>query len=70
MDIISGDKEVSEPIDNIPTEEDVTVCTICMERKKDTAFLCGHMVCHVCGESLRNCHMCRRVISKKIPIFM
>lgn len=65
-----GDKELSEPIDNPSTDEDITVCTICMERKKDTAFLCGHMVCHVCGESLRNCHMCRRVITKKIPIYL
>ena len=65
-----GDKELSEPIENPLTDEDITLCTICMERKKDTAFMCGHMVCRVCGESLRNCHMCRKIITKKIPIYL
>lgn len=65
-----GDKELSESIDNSLTDEDITVCIICMERKKDTVFLCGYMVCYVCGESLRNCYMCRRVIIKKILIYL
>ncbi|KAK3104710.1 hypothetical protein FSP39_008391 [Pinctada imbricata] len=50
--------------------EENTLCTICMERKKDTAFLCGHTVCSVCGESLKICHMCRQPISKKIPVYL
>ena len=49
--------------------EDNIMCSICMERKRDMAFLCGHTVCHICGENLKNCHMCRKPITKKIVLY-
>lgn len=49
-------------------EEDI-MCSICMERKRDMAFLCGHTVCGTCGEELRICHMCRKPIAKKILLY-
>ena len=49
--------------------EDNIMCSICMERKRDMAFLCGHTVCSICGENLKNCHMCRKPITKKIVLY-
>lgn len=49
--------------------EEEVMCTICMERKRDLVFLCGHSVCAKCGDNLRTCHMCRKPIGKKIPLY-
>ena len=49
--------------------EDQYVCTICMERPKTVAFLCGHRACNVCVETLRSCHMCRVPIQQKINLY-
>ena len=49
--------------------EDQYVCTICMERPKTVAFLCGHRACTVCVETLRSCHMCRVPIQQKINLY-
>ncbi|VDH99791.1 E3 ubiquitin-protein ligase mind-bomb [Mytilus galloprovincialis] len=49
--------------------EENFLCSICMERKRNMAFLCGHTVCNICGDSLRTCHMCRKPITKKIPLY-
>ena len=45
------------------------LCSICMERKKNVAFLCGHGTCDECVETLQRCHMCRGSISKKINLY-
>lgn len=44
-------------------------CSICMERKRNVVFLCGHGTCHKCADTLKTCHMCRKTITKKIPIY-
>ena len=49
--------------------EENILCSICMERKRDMAFLCGHTVCGQCGDALRTCHMCRKPITKKINLY-
>lgn len=49
--------------------EESVVCCICVERKKNIIFLCGHGTCHSCAEQLRICHICQKPIEKKIPIF-
>lgn len=49
--------------------EEHYMCTICMERKKNVAFLCGHGACNVCVETLKCCHMCRGPISQKINLY-
>ena len=53
----------------LATLEDTVNCSICMERKKTIAFLCGHSACSTCAHTLKNCHMCRKSISKKINLF-
>lgn len=49
--------------------EEVHCCTICMERRKNVVFLCGHSACDKCSAELITCHMCRRAIVKKINVY-
>lgn len=49
--------------------EESNACSICMERKRNVVFLCGHGTCHKCADTLKRCHMCRKTITKKIPIY-
>lgn len=49
--------------------EESHACSICMERKKNVVFLCGHGACAKCADTLKTCHMCRKAIAKKIPVF-
>lgn len=37
--------------------EETHSCGICMERKRNVAFLCGHSACSKCAETLKTCHM-------------
>ncbi|XP_071109275.1 E3 ubiquitin-protein ligase MIB2-like isoform X1 [Haliotis cracherodii] len=49
--------------------EESLMCPVCMERKKDTVFLCGHALCGKCSDALKLCPMCRKPISRKIPLY-
>lgn len=49
--------------------EETHCCSICMERKRNVAFLCGHSACSKCAETLKTCHMCRKTIVKKINLY-
>jgi len=49
--------------------EDRALCTICLERVKSVAFLCGHQACAECSASLSSCHMCRQPVTKKIFLY-
>ncbi|VEN54035.1 unnamed protein product, partial [Callosobruchus maculatus] len=49
--------------------EESHACSICMERKRNIVFLCGHGACSRCADTLKTCHMCRKTITKKIPIY-
>eukprot|EP00094_Tigriopus_californicus_P011432 TCALIF_11037-PA protein Name:"Similar to MIB2 E3 ubiquitin-protein ligase MIB2 (Gallus gallus)" AED:0.04 eAED:0.04 QI:0/0/0/0.5/1/1/2/0/1055 len=49
--------------------EDQYNCSICMERKKNVVFLCGHGSCSECAETLKSCHMCRKPIAKTINLY-
>lgn len=49
--------------------EEAIVCCICVERKKNVIFLCGHGTCQSCAEQLKTCPICQKQIEKKIPIF-
>lgn len=37
--------------------EETHCCSICMERRRNVAFLCGHSACSKCAETLKTCHM-------------
>lgn len=49
--------------------EEAHCCSICMERKRNVAFLCGHGACEKCSQTLKICHMCRKTITKKINLY-
>lgn len=49
--------------------EDSLLCAVCMERKKDTVFMCGHAVCSKCSDALQMCPMCRKSITRRIPLY-
>ncbi|KAL7645433.1 UNVERIFIED_CONTAM: hypothetical protein RMT77_003819 [Armadillidium vulgare] len=49
--------------------EEAHSCSICMERRRSVAFLCGHGACVVCAHPLKTCHMCRKPITRKINLY-
>ncbi|XP_011307675.1 E3 ubiquitin-protein ligase MIB2 [Fopius arisanus] len=49
--------------------EEANMCSICMERRRNVAFLCGHGACEHCSAPLKTCHMCRKTITKKINLY-
>lgn len=49
--------------------EEAHGCSICMERRRNVVFLCGHGACMCCAQTLKICHMCRKPISKKINLY-
>lgn len=49
--------------------EESYTCSICMERRRNVAFLCGHGACDDCSQTLRTCHMCRKLIARKINLY-
>ncbi|XP_014209695.1 E3 ubiquitin-protein ligase MIB2 [Copidosoma floridanum] len=49
--------------------EEANMCSICMERRRNVAFLCGHGACEHCAAPLKTCHMCRQAITKKINLY-
>lgn len=49
--------------------EEAHCCSICMERRRNVVFLCGHGACEKCSTTLKTCHMCRKTITKKINLY-
>jgi len=49
--------------------EETYCCSICMERRRNIAFLCGHGACERCADVLTTCHMCRMPIKQKINLY-
>lgn len=45
-------------------------CAVCMEKPKNTALSCGHMVCEECQPLLTSCPICRsRLVGKGLKVF-
>ncbi|GBF92507.1 hypothetical protein Rsub_04611 [Raphidocelis subcapitata] len=45
------------------------LCTVCMERRKELVFDCGHTLCVECGEALPMCPFCRKDVTARIRLF-
>ncbi|XP_066918362.1 E3 ubiquitin-protein ligase mib1-like isoform X2 [Clytia hemisphaerica] len=45
------------------------VCVVCLDRRKNMIFLCGHGACQLCGDKLVDCPICRKPIEKRILVF-
>ena len=53
-----------------PANDAAETCDICMDGKKDCAFVpCGHRACRNCASSLVKCHLCRKDIQHRLNIF-
>ncbi|XP_073977094.1 E3 ubiquitin-protein ligase MIB2-like [Rhodnius prolixus] len=50
-------------------EERIT-CNICLERRVNRVFKCGHSCCSNCSSSLYNCHICRLPVTQQIQLFL
>ncbi|XP_067951560.1 uncharacterized protein [Watersipora subatra] len=50
--------------------EGIQLCEICMDRKRNLVFACGHTACDKCAQSLKICHNCRKPITLRIPLFI
>jgi len=61
--------KVKELEAKIETLEDKLLCSICMDRPSNVAFLCGHLACFQCAQTLNKCHICRVDIDKKIELY-
>ena len=49
----------------------LNMCNICSNIKETMVVFdnCGHMCCSCCSKSLKNCHICRKNIIKKIQLY-
>ncbi len=61
--------KIKELEGKIETLEDKQCCHICMDQLNNVAFDCGHLACSQCAQLLNKCHMCRKDIHQKIPLF-
>lgn len=58
-------------VELIPRSSNQLSCGICQEvDKKYTVFIpCGHLSCMDCGVQLRSCHICRKKITTRQPLY-
>jgi E3 ubiquitin-protein ligase mind-bomb len=61
--------DFAQLLNKIQALEEAQQCSICMERKKDTAFQCGHIACGICALPLKACHICREKVVKRFKIY-
>ena len=62
-------KQFSNKVDEEATE--VFSCKICLVNALKVVFTsCGHTACSSCADKFKDCHICRKTISKKIKIFL
>ena len=57
-------KEFSVKEDVVNDIETLTVCSVCMDKKKDKVLDCGHLYCSECVNRLESCPTCRADIDK------
>lgn len=46
-----------------------TMCPVCLDRLKNMIFLCGHGTCQMCGDRMKECPICRKVVEKRILLY-
>src|SRR5581483_7258517 len=52
-------------------DEDEGLCIICMERNRNIAFNCGHvLLCNQCESQVQECPNCRISITTRIKLFL
>ena len=62
-------KKFSDVIDEEATE--VISCKMCLVNALKVVFTsCGHCACFSCADKLKDCHICRKINSRKIKLFL
>lgn len=62
--------KIKELESKIAELEEMNLCAICMENRKEVHFKpCCHGSCAKCSEYISRCHMCRKRIDGKEPIY-
>ena len=61
--------EISSLVNKMKAYEEAQTCSICLERKKDIVFNCGHSACETCSRMLKKCQICRRKIEIRIKTY-
>lgn len=62
--------KIKELESKIAELEEMNLCAICMENRKEVHFKpCCHGSCAKCSECITRCHMCRKWIEGKEPIY-
>lgn len=49
--------------------KDQTQCPVCLDKRKNLVFLCGHGTCQLCGDRMHECPICRKPVEKRILLF-
>lgn len=67
LDILIKSQKVFKEVsikDKSEDTETITICEICMEKKKDRSLDCGHIFCNSCVQKCDSCPSCRVEIDK------
>jgi E3 ubiquitin-protein ligase RGLG len=51
-------------------EENDHQCCVCMERHKNTALGCGHVLCENCARSVSTCPLCKQPIASRLKLYL
>lgn len=69
----AGRPQISRQVSHAELElqriQEENLCCICEDRKKDTAFQCGHQTCGECAKLVTQCPTCRQDIQMRIKLF-
>jgi E3 ubiquitin-protein ligase mind-bomb len=64
-----GGRDVAALQQQLQEMKDKTQCQVCMDRRKNCVFLCGHGTCQLCADMIVECPICRKPVAKKIILF-
>ncbi|EDO44606.1 predicted protein [Nematostella vectensis] len=62
-------QELSQLQQQLQDMKEQTMCPVCMDRRKNLIFLCGHGTCQLCGDRMQECPMCRKTVERRILLF-
>jgi len=63
-------EQFSDEVDK-EAKEEVISCKVCLVNTLKVVFTsCYHCACFSCDDKLKDCHMCRKTISKKARLYL
>ena len=60
---------LAEKTTQLEDAQNERTCGICLDRKKEVVFPCGHTSCWQCSLTLVKCHICRKGIRCKLRFY-